>query len=781
MGFMQRFVRTETRPTGVAAILLGLALGAPAGPAAAQSAAEASRDTSLQEVVVTARRREEKLLEVPAPVSAISAETLDLTKAVRLEDYLTQVPGVTFENARAGQTKVTFRGINAGDSIATVVTYVDNIPLTPSGPGNNSAYVTPNLDPSDLAQIEVYRGPQGTLYGANAIGGVLKYVTIKPDPNHFSGRIEVTGESAAHGGLDGAVRGAVNLPLIADKLALRVSAFDRNDPGYIDDPQLGRKDVNSSRVSGGRAALLWNATDALTVNLTGMVQLMRSNGSDYVDYDPFTGRPLYGDLTHERYLHDEYFTSRYAVYNADVQWDLGWAKLLSSTSYSKLQNGGDFDLTNSYGPLLSEALGRPNTGFDNPLIVHGNKLTEELRLTSSDNDRLEWQIGGYFTRDRTENDQSANLFDIPTQAYVTDYGPIFDGYLQNQYVEHSGFGNIDYHFTPQFDVALGLRYSSDDQKNRSFFEGLIFGPPTDLQATAHERALTWSVNPRYTLSENQMVYVRVASGYRPGGASLLTPEALAAGLSPTFKPDHLVSYETGWKASLFDRRVTVDLSVYYIRWTDVQENITIGSFTYGGNGGVAHSKGVEASLTWAPLTDLSLTANVTYNDNRLDSDQTGNTDLSQAGNRLPGTPKFSGNFGADYHWALTPSIQAFVGSSVFFTTDRPNALILGYDPNHASGVGPIPNFGLAPIYNPDTNALVGYTSTKLPGYTTLDLRTGVEHGPWTVEAYVKNLTDAQSYSETVGLNNPTYSNYSNQWTAAVLRPRTVGVSLAFKF
>src|SRR6185437_8709664 len=146
-------------------------------------------------------------------------------------------------------------------------------------------------------------------------------------------------------------------------------------------------------------------------------------------------------------------------------------------------------------------------------------------------------------------------------------------------------------------------------------------------------------------------------------------------------------------------------------------------------------------------------ANVTYNTNRLDKDDSGDPDLSQAGSRLPGTAKISGNFSADYNWDITDNTKGFVGASVFATTARPNSLILGYDPTKAGGVGPMPNFGAAPIYDPNTNALIGYTSTKLPGYTTLDLRAGVEHGPWTVSAYVKNLTDVRAYSEAAGLNN----------------------------
>lgn len=752
-------------------------------PAMAQSVADAAgHDSSgLQEVVVTARKREEKLLDVPAAVSAIDAQTLALTKATRLEDYLTQAPGITFDEQRAGQTKVTFRGVNAGDVGATVVTYLDNIPLTPAGAHASSAFLTPDLDPSDIAQIEVDRGPQGTLYGANAIGGVLKYVSIKPDPNNLTGRVEVAGESAFHGGTGGVARGAVNLPLVADTLGLRISAFSRNDPGYISDPLLKRQDVNSSHVSGGRVALLWNATDSLTVNLSGMMQLMQNHGSDFVDYDPLTRQTLYGDLTHERSLSNEWFNARYAVYNADIQWDLHWAKLLSSTSYSTLSNGGDEDLTPQYGALLTGILGQPNLGADNPLVVHGKQFTEELRLTSSGDNQIDWQVGAYYTHDRTEYDQGVGLFDTNTQQFLSAYGVPFGGYHKNLYIERSLFGNIDVHFTPQFDVAFGARYSVDDQTLHSFFEGFLFGDAQHVDNSEREHATTWAVNPRYKLTESQMVYARVATGYRAGGVSFLSPEAIAAGLPAAFKPDHLTSYEAGWKSSYFDRRVTLDLSAYYIRWTDVQEAVTLGGFSFLSNGGLAHSEGIEAAVTWAPLSGLSMNTNLTYNQNRLDKDQAGGAELSQAGNRLPGTPRLSGNFAVDYKWDLTGQLQAFVGGSVFATTARPNALQLGYDPNNASGVGPMPNFGQAPIYDPNTNAVLGYTSTKLPGYATVDFRTGLQHGPWTLEAYVKNVTDSRALSETTGLNNPNFANYSTQWTAVVLRPRTIGLSLAWTF
>lgn len=765
----------------VNAILLASAGAAMADPSAETSTQDhTEQQVIVQEVVVTARKREEKQLDVPTPVSAISADTLEQTQAVRLEDYLTMIPGASFQDARAGQTKITFRGLNAGDASATVVTYIDDVPITPAGSHTNSAFVTPSLDPSDLLQIEADRGPQGTLYGANAIGGVLKYVTVKPDPSNFSGRIEVSGDIAQHGGQGGAVRGAINIPMVSDTLGLRLSAFTRKDPGYIDDPLLGLKDVNSTRTYGFRAALLWSVTDAIKVTLSGLIQEMRNDGTDGVDIDPNTGRPLYGDLTHERYWRNEFFVGRNGIYNAEVQWDLRWAKLMSSTSFSTLTNGADTDVSPAYSSLLESALGLINIGLDNPLQVYGRQTTEELRLTSETQGPLEWQLGAYLVHDQTDFAQGANIFDTVTQAYITSFGPIFDGHHRNDYLERSGFGNVDYHFTKQFDVSVGGRYSVDDQKLHSFFEGLLFGPTVDYSGQEHEHALTWSMNPRFKLSDEQMVYARVATGYRPGGAAFLIPEAVAAGIPRNFKPDHLTNYEIGWKASLLDRRATVDLSVYYIRWTDVQESIILGSFSTLANAGTAFSEGVEAAFTWSPIDHLNLSAGVTYNDNRLESDGQP-TDLSQAGNRLPLTPRFSGQVNADYIFPLVAGIQGFTGISVFATMARPNDFSLGYAPASSAGQGPVNNFGVIPLYDPNTLTPSGHAANLLPGYATLDLRAGVIHGPWTVEGYIKNVTDARVWSEYTGLSNANYGNLASQWVAAVLPSRVVGLSAIMKF
>ncbi len=741
----------------------------------------ANEASGLSEIIVTARKQDELVLQVPAPITAVTAQTIERTESVRLEDYLSLVPGATFNTVRAGQTDLSFRGINNGGANATVVVYVNNAPFTSSTNYANGALVTPDLDPSDIAQVEILRGPQGTLYGANAVGGVLKYVTVKPDAKDFSGRVEVNAESVAHGGFGGALRAAVNIPLVADTLALRISGYDRDDPGYIDIPNLHRRNVNEVHVNGGRAELLYTPSGELSFDLSATEHKTTSSATDTVHYNPFTVRPAFGDLNQESYLNDQFLNAQYWIYNFDVNWNSGWAKWVASTSYSTQLNGANTDATPQYGAYLSAALGRPNTGLDNPLIVHQHKFTEEVRLASDSDGPLDWQIGAFYTLERSTYEQSANLFDTTTQAYITDFGDAFVATLTAQYREYSGFANVDYHFNEKFDVSAGARYSEDSQQFHEFAEGFLIGATQDFDNPSQEHSVTWAVNPRYKISDSEIVYARVATGYRPGGGNDLTAALIEAGAPKSFKADHLIDYELGWKASLFDRSVTADLSIYYINWTDVQLPISLANFSYEGNGGTAHSEGIEAAITWQPIKHLNLALNVSYNNNRLVSDAQVNTALSQAGNRLPSTPRFQGGFNADFDWNLLSGTTAFVGGTLYATSARPNAFMVGYDPASATGTGSFSNYGLTTIYDPNTGAPAGEANTALPGYVTLSLRTGIEHGPWKVEAYVKNLTDVRAFSAYGGANNPSAANLSNVWGAVILRPRTVGISAAYKF
>ena len=247
--------------------------GEEASPQGAAPAGQADSSPPGGEVVVTAQKRSERLLQVPVPVTALSGAELVREHAVRLQDYAAAAPGLNLLSDRDGSTEIIMRGVTTGLEVgATTSVYIDDSPYGSSTSYALGALLTPDLDPGALAQVEVLRGPQGTLYGASSLGGLIKYVTIPPSLTTFGGRVEADYSAVDGGGSGYGVRAIVTAPLITDTLGVTVSAFDRQDPGYIDNALTGAKNVNVTRVDGGRIALLAKPTDKLTINLSGLFQ-----------------------------------------------------------------------------------------------------------------------------------------------------------------------------------------------------------------------------------------------------------------------------------------------------------------------------------------------------------------------------------------------------------------------------------------------------------------------------------------------------------------------------
>ena len=349
--------------------------------------------TNLGTIVVTATRRSETLQKVPMPVSVMSYHDIQREHLQDFADYTADAPGFNVVNFGAGLNELSIRGIasGSGQPSASVGVYVDDTPYGSSSVFAEGSLLTPDLDPADLDRIEVLRGPQGTLYGAGALGGVIRFITIPPDTENYSGRLEVGGSSVDGGGNGFDVHGMANLPLVKDKLAIRANVYDRTDPGFIDDAGLGRTDVNESKVRGGRVSLLWTPTDKTSLRVTALAQNLNSDGTPSEALDPATLLPVYGDLQQRGPGGTGTFDARYRLYNATFNTDLGWATLMSSSSYSTLDSLQNEDVT----PLLflgPQANGQPY-GTLEAVTVPQTKATEEIRLTSPKSQTVEW-LGG---------------------------------------------------------------------------------------------------------------------------------------------------------------------------------------------------------------------------------------------------------------------------------------------------------------------------------------------------------------------------------------------------
>ncbi|MFT3728836.1 MAG: TonB-dependent receptor [Terricaulis sp.] len=705
--------------------------------AQAQEANSNNSATATEEIVVTAQKREELLRDVPQSVSAITGDTLQTLQANDFSDYVGRIPGMVQTSAQAGQTRLTLRGLDTAGVASTIGTYIDETPFGSSTALANGAILAIDLDPYDIQRVEVLRGPQGTLYGASTLGGLIKFVTVDPT-QHFEGRISATGESTSGGDPTWGVRGLVNIPL-GSQAAIRVSAWNRSEGGFIDDPSRGEDNIDSVDTTGARIKFILHANDDMTIRLSAMTQEIDSDAQSVVDYFPAPLTPVAGDTDQQRALNESNDVI-YNVFNGTVDWDLGWASLTSSSSYNELNQGDRLDSTAAFG--LASFIGAD---------MDQNKFTQEFRLASPSSDHLEWLAGVYYSK------ETAKLFQDVFLILPPPTGNIESGLnvgLNSDYEEEAAFANLTYHFTPSFDVSVGGRYSHNQQNVTQFgTAGLPGAGASDDDVT------TYSVAPRWHLSDSTMIYGRIASGYRPGGPNVLSAFGT---IPPTFGPDRATNYEIGFKSDVAPGLLRVDASVFYIDWKDIQLLVSDGVVAGNANGGSAVSEGVEWTATLTPMQGLSVLWTGAYTDAHLtaDTDPSGGPVLTGGhdGDQLPNAAKWTTSLDADYGWSVFGDAHAYVGGSWRYVGERYTAFDTGLI------------------------SAVGAAQLKLPSYNVFDLRTGIDFDRYTVELFAKNVTDEHDPVTFGGFGStPPNAVGAPNGQASILRPRTIGVSLSARF
>ena len=741
-------------------VLITTAIGSAlaAGPYVAVADAPAtpadnSPDSSqLGEVVVTANKRPEELLKVPAPVTALQGGDLTQWGSAGLTDYAGSVPGLNVTAAEAGQTVVIMRGITTGFGAAipaTTSTYIDDVPYGSSTAAAYGSIATLDLDPGILQRVEVLRGPQGTLYGASSLGGLIKYVTVPPSLTRYSSRVELGGTAIDGGGQGGLVRAMFNGPLIANTLGLTINVFDRHDPGYISDPFRHVQNVNSSRVDGGHVAFLWQPTEKLSVKLAALVQNAFTTGTSQVDLNADL-TPIYGKYEQVRHG-NAIWDFRNRLYSLSIDYDLGWATLSSITGYATRTAMWDIDFTNKFGGLLSGILGVPNLAVYDDITLDNNKTTQEFRLTSPSGDRLEWLGGIFYTHERSVKPEAfANPSSYVTGVTVPVPAGIFTDTLYDSFSEIAGYADVTYHMTSKLQILTGLRYTSDKETSITPYSGILFGPPTTDVGTSDDNSLTYLVSPSYSFDSHKMVYVRVASGFRPGGPTGVSASNLIAGAPETYAPDKLTNYELGYKASFPQAQMTLDASAFDIEWKDIQLLQNVNGFVVTANGSDARSSGMELAWMWRPIAALSLSATADYTHAYLTSDAPGVG--GKAGDDLPDTPRFSANVAADYDFPITGEMDGFAGVNYQYEGERHIDFIAHKPP--------------------------GFVPPVMPSYDTVNLRAGLTRGGFSVEAYVRNLGNSYGMLQLVS---QVRNGYGPPLAASVIAPRTFGLSITAQF
>ncbi len=706
------------------------------------SSAEES-GSRIQEIVVTAQKREERLQDVPVPVTVLSATTLAENNQPRLRDYFSSIPGFSISPAPSSgnHQMLAIRGVSSGSfGNPTVGVTVDDVPY-----GAFTREFAPDIDPSDLARIEVLRGPQGTLYGASTMGGLLKFVTVDPSTERLSGRVEGGTSSVQNGdGLGYSFRGSVNVP-VSDVFAVRASAFTRRDPGYIDNPLDGRKGLNEINVEGGRLSALWNISDTFSLKLSALYQHTKGDGvADIVV------QPGLGELQQNYIPGIGAYDQTNQAYSAIFKGKLGSIDVASITGYNVYKFSSSNDLTYLLGSTAQRLLGVSGSGIFN--YNDTRKFSQEIRASIPIGRRVEWLVGGFYTHENIPFTQVLKGQDPVTGAIVGDYST---GRIPIKHTEYAAFTDVTVHFTERFNIQFGGRESY----LREAFEpvtnsGLLYGGGTAVTPGINVRAdvFTYLVTPQFKVSPDLMTYARIASGYRPGRSNSGDPNPRVP-RSP--RPDKTQNYEIGVKGNLLDRILSFDASLYYIKWEDIQIQLTDRdinpltnqpyNFGYYTNGSAAKSAGVELSVEARPLTGLTIAAWGTYDDAVLTESFPANSPAyGPEGARLPFGTRLSGNLSADQAFPVTDTITGFGGFTLSYVGERE---------------GTFTPTSLRAIY---------------PAYTRVDVRAGARFDSWQVNLYANNVTDRRGLLGGGVGNFPPYA-------FIYIQPRSMGISVSRTF
>ena len=718
-----------------------------------------SRAPELTEIIVTATKRSEREGEVAGALTVFSSRMLLEQGYTSFKDFAGLTPGLQVMGS-FGSGEPVIRGITSGaDTGALVGIVVDGAPIGASSSLTSSGALDAlDMDPIDFSQVEILKGPQGTLYGANTLAGLISYTLREPSLQEASALVRV-GRSATEDGEPGySARGAASLPLVRHELAVRVSAYRDVNGGFIDNATRGIANQNQADRWGGMATLLYRPTDALRVTVAGFFQ-NDDAVADKVIYDPKTRRPMNGNLAYDSYL---YPTSdkRIRVGLATISYAMNFASLTSVTSYQRIATS---DVINGTGGGLAAVLTiLPAFGGQTlppPGVValgtgaEVRKFTQEVRLTSTSARRLRWLIGGYYS-DEADRAYEPFVGRTATGAVVPALDPALYFRIPSTYREYSAFGDLTYRLWPSFTLTGGIRIGHIDQSYSQSFGGsdslaydtllTLVGQSATPASIPVARSKQWITNylatARYHVSPDTMIYARFATGFRPGG-----PNARVNGLPPAFQPDKTQDYELGTKSAFWAGRGALDLTGYYMKWSGILVPISAHSVSGLGNGGDARSYGVEADLMLRPARALTLDATVAESHAYIVRASSAAAGALAAGDPLPYDPRWSGSLSADYRVRAWGRWTADFGGTARFDGSRHSGF---------ASSAQIPDY-------------------VLPSYSLLDLRAGLENARTDFTLYVDNVTNELAQLAATTSFGPT--------EITIERPRTIGATVTIHF
>lgn len=737
-----------------AASAIALSLGAACGAARADTAPPpASR---VEELVVTAQKREEKLQNVPVSVQALGGVTLKRANVADFQDSLALLPSVSSALTSPGNGQIYMRGISDGSdgnpsgASPSVAIYLDDQPVTSIGR-------VLDVHAYDIARVEALPGPQGTLYGANSEAGTLKIVTNAPSTTGFKGGVDVRSGFTEHGTPSWSVEGFVNLP-ISNRMALRVVAWDLSDGGYVDnkhvvtpfiDPSfqgpgfapygvnvdnaaVAKSAYNTIDNVGARAALKIDLDDNWSATARVVHQRQTTNGV-------FGYNPAVGDLEVERYTPD-HNTDEFTQGSLTLNGKVGSTQLTYAGSYldRSVHYQTDYSVYSELSAYIPyyvcqfDANGAiQQNGCSDPRInftddSHYSVLTQEGRVQTDPSKRLRLIAGGFYERAEHSYVEQWLIPGLPSENNA-DHNPLgnLTGHDPTAYFvtdqkrtdqEEAGFGELSFDIIPKLTATGGIRvYHTDSALSGTV--GTAFSLGGLLNLHTGETGELYKGSLSFKPSKDVLVYFTYSQGFRPSGNN-----RVFSVIPVTYQSDHLYNYEFGWKSTWFDQRLRINGAAFIMDWKNVQltrfdPSVSLLGLT--ANVGAAIVKGLEMDFSATPAQGLTLSGAFSALDPHLSQDyvrQAGGTVDAPAGTRLPYVATFQGNLTGRYQIPIAGGM-AYGQASAVYTGSRYNDLFVE-------------------------------TRSLLPAYTVVNLSVGFDRGPWTTSIYLENVGDERAHIAT---------------------------------